>query len=383
MPGFRVQAARFFLTVPKCPLEKEDALAQWKQAFGAEITEYIVCRELHEDGDPHLHAYLRYKRKVNCTNPKSFNLKAEDGTEYQVNIQACRSSKAVKEYVAKDGDYIESDEANAEDVWSKAMGLAKKRKYDDAVSLLEKEKPKDMLTRGVEIRKNLRGSAPSHVYAQPDGELPFVLPDDVSAVIPSMFGKKAIILSGKSGVGKTRFARSLGPHHFVTHMDQLRSLVAGRLLVFDDMSFAHMPRESIIQLVDSEQERAVHARYSNGFIAAKTPKIFLTNRTCPEELFGEVAGADPAIRRRIIWLTVTEPMYDESALPAGAIDVPVAAAPGPAHPNFVIPGVVPDDVFPSPIEDFSMSQDEYPQAQPRQSLNPYEGEDFDFEHCFD
>lgn len=38
------------------------------------IKTYIVARESHEDGSPHIHAYLELDNKINVTNPRTFDL---------------------------------------------------------------------------------------------------------------------------------------------------------------------------------------------------------------------------------------------------------------------------------------------------------------------
>lgn len=58
----RIQAKGWFLTWPKCPISKEDALELLKAT--GELTEWVVASELHQDGTPHLHAFLKYSRKV-------------------------------------------------------------------------------------------------------------------------------------------------------------------------------------------------------------------------------------------------------------------------------------------------------------------------------
>lgn len=48
------------------------------------IKTYIVARELHEDGNYHIHAYLELDSKINVTNPLTFDL-VVDGQRYHPN----------------------------------------------------------------------------------------------------------------------------------------------------------------------------------------------------------------------------------------------------------------------------------------------------------
>lgn len=400
--GFRCQAARLFLTTPTCPVEKEEALRQWKQACTTDVIEYIVCVEKHEDGSPHLHAFLRLDRKVNIKNPRLFDLKGEDGRVYHTRIEGCRSPKKVKDYVKKDGDFIQSEGmVEPEGNYAAAMALAKEGKVDEAKELLSDKEPKDSILRSSEISKGLQAFAPTPEYKGPPHLAQFVVPDELDAAV-QMLGKKSLVISGPSGIGKTRFARSLFPkHHFITCMDQLRSLVSGQALVFDDMDFADMSRSAVLQLIDQDDDRRIRCRYSDGVIKANTPKVFLTNLNTMIDLFGV---DDKAIKRRVNWVSVTKPMYDlkeaADALAAAdaddeVVDVEEIEGGGGedlrAVPTFNIPDPIPLDMnvdnelgvdeplFDLPSQPTQMAQDRWER---HDSDDPYDGEDFDYLNCF-
>jgi hypothetical protein len=97
---FRLQAKGWFLTYPKCTMSKEDALASLKAK--KTYDQIVVSRELHLDGTPHLHVYIKYATKFDLTNERFFDLGS-----FHPNIQVAKSLKAVLEYIKKDGDYIE------------------------------------------------------------------------------------------------------------------------------------------------------------------------------------------------------------------------------------------------------------------------------------
>ncbi len=110
---------------------------------------------------------------------------------------------------------------------------------------------------------------------------------------------KSHVLYGDPGIGKTEFAlahfkRAL----FVTHMNDLAHLGDHDGIIFDDMSFCHIPREACVQLVDMKQTRSIHIRYSTATIPRFTRKIFLTNA------LGGTIFTDQehdAIQRRVIF----------------------------------------------------------------------------------
>ncbi len=104
------------------------------------------------------------------------------------------------------------------------------------------------------------------------------------------------ILYGPSGVGKTSYMRSLLPTAlFVSHMDDLGRFEATvhEAIVFDDMSFTHLPRTAQIHIVDFDDDRSLHIRYKTAFIPAGTRKFFTSNF---EDIFDL---ADAAIARRV------------------------------------------------------------------------------------
>lgn len=90
----------WFLTYPKCLIKKEDALTILETNFPNQvIKEYIVAEEEHEDGSPHLHAFIKFDKKIKFT--QRFDL-----LEYHGHYEPAKSWKAVEKYCQKEGNYI-------------------------------------------------------------------------------------------------------------------------------------------------------------------------------------------------------------------------------------------------------------------------------------
>lgn len=126
---------------------------------------------------------------------------------------------------------------------------------------------------------------------------PMVRTMDSFKVTPNWTYDKSIIIWGPSETGKTGFARACLPKALmVTHIDDIKKFDPREYdgLIFDDMSFIHLPRESQIHLVDTEEDRSIHCRHTTGLIPRNTKKIFTTNVQD-----GCIFMDDPAINRRI------------------------------------------------------------------------------------
>lgn len=106
------------------------------------------------------------------------------------------------------------------------------------------------------------------------------------------------IVWGLPGIGKTSFILAAHPTvYVVSHIDDLLHFDPTRSegLLFDDMSFTHLPRTAQIHLLDSELDRSIHCRYRTAIIPANTRKWFSTN-----EEGGMIFDLnDGAIKRRV------------------------------------------------------------------------------------
>lgn len=110
-------------------------------------------------------------------------------------------------------------------------------------------------------------------------------PDDTASYDLSRFRHpplvldRPILLHGPSGIGKTQFALA----HFkqpllVTHIDDLKKLSSRHDgIVFDDLSFKHMPPETVIHLLDYDTASSIHCRNTNARIPKKMNRIFTHN----------------------------------------------------------------------------------------------------------
>ena len=131
------KAKGWFLTYPQCPCPPEDCLADLSDKLklaGLGIEEYIIAEEQHENGDPHLHAFIKLNKRVRFKKDR-FDFIFE-GKNYHGNYQVAKSWQAVKQYVQKGGKYISNiDVKAAMQKQSKKIGM--KELEMDALDALE------------------------------------------------------------------------------------------------------------------------------------------------------------------------------------------------------------------------------------------------------
>nr|AGH27855.1 AC1 protein [Tomato yellow leaf curl virus] len=239
---FKIYAKNYFLTYPNCSLSKEDALSQLKNLETPTNKKYIkVCRELHENGEPHLHVLIQFEGKYQCKNHRFFDLVSPNrSAHFHPNIQPAKSSTDVKTYVEKDGDFIDfgvfqidsrsarGGQQSANDVYAEALNSGSK---SEALNILKEKAPKDYILQFHNLSSNLDRifSPPLEVYISPFlsssfNQVPDELDEWVAENVVSSAARPwrpiSIVIEGDSRTGKTMWARSLGQHNYLCgHLD--------------------------------------------------------------------------------------------------------------------------------------------------------------------
>jgi hypothetical protein len=120
--GYRLNCINLFLTYPKCLIVKEEALEQLKVHLP--IKEYIIATENHEDGTPHLHAFIALHKKVDIRSATLLDLE-RDGVTYHGNYQSSKNKWATMKYCMKGDDYI----SNIEDLEERKKCKDSKKRF--------------------------------------------------------------------------------------------------------------------------------------------------------------------------------------------------------------------------------------------------------------
>lgn len=309
--GFRLNSMQVFLTYPQCDVEPELLLSFLKGKYNVE--KYIISQEKHEDGNPHIHCYLKMDKQLNIRNDRAFDYTSGE-TVFHPNIQSCKSVMKVIAYVVKDNKYITNMDKSiiekaldsnlkTREIYQQAREEAVKGNMDSALTILTNEKvARDMTIHGTAIIRNLRGLLPSKI------DLEFPISEFVCNF--EWDRSKLLILHGPTNTGKTSLAAALLPKAlFVRHIDRLKDYDSIKYegIIFDDMSFRHMPREGQIHICDTKFESDIHVRYGVANIPKYTPRILTTN-LAPDYV---ILYDDPAIERRCQAVEITEKCYRE------------------------------------------------------------------------
>lgn len=266
--------------------------------------QYVIAREAHAEGGHHLHVAIKRPGKGQFRFKGANAMLVFDydyeGNIYHPNIitNFRKGYEAWSKYCQKDGDYI-SNGLGTPSVWHQIAG----KDWDQARPLLLEGAPRDLFLNADRIKSNISlVNAPvieRVVYSGPFLSSFYPGPE----FLPS---RQSLVITGSPGIGKTQFAcfcaSASGDFLIATHMDDLKKLSsAHKTIVFDDMSFNHLPRETSIFITDIEMPRSIHCRYGNAIIPAGVKRIFTSNRRAfqPHLNLEPLFVSDPAVERRV------------------------------------------------------------------------------------
>lgn len=310
---FRVNAVKVGLTY-SCPQDadsnpipsKEALLEVLQNVSSIPIAKYIIAVEKHESGKLHYHCFLHYEKKIDVTGERAW-----DAFGVHPNVLKGTPKKYWEDYCAKDKDYISNYYVEKVSKYKAALEASS---VTEGLEIIAEHHSRDYLLQRDRIKRNLeehhlatRTTAPKITH-----ETWSAYGRELRGSIPMIWNRKAIVICGPTNLGKTALAMGLSTQpYLVSHMDQLRTIPFGTThLVLDDMSFSHLPRSTILHLMDLEHDRTIHARYAAAVLASGLPRIFTTNLTNFLGSENEMNRADdPAIARRIAWFDVNDPLY--------------------------------------------------------------------------
>ncbi|AAP57391.1 Rep protein [Tomato yellow leaf curl Axarquia virus] len=335
---FKIYAKNYFLTYPNCSLSKEEALSQLKNLETPTNKKYIkVCRELHENGEPHLHVLIQFEGKYQCKNQRFFDLVSPNrSAHFHPNIQAAKSSTDVKTYVEKDGDFIDfgvfqidgrsarGGQQSANDAYAEALNSGNK---SEALNILKEKAPKDYILQFHNLSSNLDRifSPPLEVYVSPFlsssfNQVPDELEEWVAENVVSSAARPwrpiSIVIEGDSRTGKTMWARSLGPHNYLCgHLDLSPKVYSNDAWynVIDDVDPHYL--KHFKEFMGAQRDWQSNTKYGKPIqIKGGIPTIFLCNPG-PQSSFKEYLDEEKnqALKnwaiKNAIFVTIHQPLF--------------------------------------------------------------------------
>lgn len=91
----------------------KELLEERIESLGARIEKYHICLELHADGRPHFHAYIKLDKEINKRGARLLDFAHWDHVNHP-NIEPVRSYKRALKYIEKHGNFITNIEKNEE-----------------------------------------------------------------------------------------------------------------------------------------------------------------------------------------------------------------------------------------------------------------------------
>lgn len=282
---FRLDGQQFFLTYPQSDFghqELYDFLTTLETLLWARI-----ASEKHASGEPHIHAVFKFNRRWTSRNERIFDFNGR-----HPNIQSVRSATKSLAYLAKDGEFSDFGtvpSGGPKATASELLELAKTASESEYwVACAEARLPYQYAQRF----RSMASSEAGTTLTEWTGSDSWIRSDLQCLPLPSA---KSICLVGPSGCGKTSWAKRECPKPalWVRHLDVLRSFRPEyhKSIVFDDMSFGHMPITAQIHIVDWQDVSHIHCRYGHATIPENTLRFF----TCNNFPFAD----HPAIHRRL------------------------------------------------------------------------------------
>lgn len=282
-------------------------------AIDPELYDYLVCgNERGEAGNHHLQGFVCFKNKMRLTAVKKVFerahweiSKAKDLLRASNYCKKGEQSHEEWERLHEEGpnfglnaDFVEFGTlpvyggAKANGAFQQALAA---ENADAALLIIAQQKARDYCLNRSQIEKNLK----AHFHVPTIYKPRYTL--DQFCHPPLCFSDKhATLVWGDTNLGKTAFVKAHFKNPlFIRHMDRLKELkLEHDAIIFDDMSFQHLPISTVIYLLDCDDAADIHVRYGVATIPANTVKVFTHNTSNPFYSATADASQIQAVERR-------------------------------------------------------------------------------------
>jgi len=342
--SLNIQWRQLFLTYPQCHTPKETALNNIKEFFGNNLSWALVARELHEDGNPHLHCLIKLKDPYRTSNARALDPLSR-GPQHPEgvhgNYQCMRSVRDSVIYCTLEDHSPAEHGINYKEVINKKNGKAAwvaTRALEGATfSELVQEDPGFMLLNLTRVQQFQKAVTLSRLReSRVSTQLSFSLENRGNRVFHEAdpiitwlnanirqeraFKQRQLWVHGPANCGKTTlrlYLETAGLHIYHSPLegtsDDLYEDGAYDLVVFDEYCGARK-----ITWLNSFLEGApmqVHRRYESTTKRDKLPCIILSNLS-PQQCYHNVTDLRlAALLERLIVIPVTS-YFSVTSIPA-------------------------------------------------------------------
>lgn len=308
---FRLSAKRLFLTFPHCPLSKDTILNELNSKLQGELLDYVISKELHSNGEPHIHIYLRLKRTKNIKNPHFYDILGHHGK-----YQAVKSVKNVINYITKYNDFITNlPILNGEILELKPylINLVRHNKLQDALDTLKNCQDPSIISSYSNWKSNL---IKLHDDLYPQLTLSnykledFNFPKEILDWHKNP--KKTLVVQGPTGVGKTQGMLALladdNPLVIRERQDFKLLNKDHKSIILDDISLSDFDINDLKHIFDSEVPSSIRVLYASVRLDPNLKKVVLVN-------VWSLPHASPqdsdAVLRRIVFVNLKDSLINK------------------------------------------------------------------------
>ncbi|AFV91331.1 replication-associated protein [Dragonfly-associated mastrevirus] len=231
---FRIRAQNIFLTYPRCDLDPKDAGEIIQSKMQSHEPKYILfSRELHSDGEYHLHGLLQLSRQFSSNNPRIFDIGA-----HHPNIQSAISPKSVRDYILKNpitqfciGTYVPAKKGRKlgsrfeENIRNNIMRsiISTATSKESYLSMVRKSFPFEWATKLSQFEYSASKLFPEVTpeYKSPFPTESLICNENIQDWVDNTLYQPnrtsrglSLYICGPTRTGKTSWARSLGVHNY-------------------------------------------------------------------------------------------------------------------------------------------------------------------------
>jgi hypothetical protein len=237
MTRIDITSSEWFITYSQANnIDHNDIFATfWSKGDGRIILGLIITEEEHQDGGKHYHCLVAYNKEIRVRSQTFWNI---TNHPHNPNFQKLQNPKAAWTYVTKDNKILVSEGiyTNCPEEGTKE---GKQSQHQQWQSIFERATTTEGILDEVRridpkyylgFRDRIEANAKAHFNEKPK---PYIsnfgnnwsIPEALKIYLSTEFTKtdrpKSLVLVGPSRIGKTEWARSLGPHIYMNGLFNL------------------------------------------------------------------------------------------------------------------------------------------------------------------